>query len=152
MFSTTERTRASTRSQLRLPPNTSAPAAARAALRELEGSLPEPLLEKLGLIATELVTNSLRHAVTPDPASTLTLAISPERVTMTVADKGSAFNPDALGREPGTEGGFGLRLVDSIADRWWIERLPEGRGTRVICELELSSRLNPAPRGANTPA
>jgi hypothetical protein len=26
--------------------------------------------------------------------------------------------------------------VDSMADRWWIERYSEGRGTRVVCEFD----------------
>jgi anti-sigma regulatory factor (Ser/Thr protein kinase) len=123
------------RSQLRLPSDPSAPAAARAAVRQLNGTLTPMLLEKLGLIASELVTNALRHAVAADPAPTLTLAVAPNRVTIAVSDDGSSFDAVAASRSPGVDGGFGLRLVDSIADRWWIERGSDRDGTRVVCEL-----------------
>jgi two-component sensor histidine kinase len=119
-----------------LPSDLSAPAAARAAVRELDGALPPPLLEKLGLIASELVTNALRHAVAADPAPTLSLAVAPSRVTIAVADDGTSFDQQAILRTPGEDGGFGLHLVESMADRWWIERYRERAGTRVVCEFD----------------
>jgi hypothetical protein len=54
-------------------------------------------------------------------------------VVLAVADDGSLFDPVAGSGEPGVDGGFGLPLVDSIADRWWIEHKPT---TRVVCEFE----------------
>src|SRR5207302_9020872 len=119
--------------KLHLPSDPSAPAVARAAVANLEGELSRSLVQKLGLIASELVTNSLRHAMVTDPAPTLKVAVSPSVVTISVHDQGSSFDLDSLSGEPGTGGGWGLKLVDSLVDRWRVER---GDGTRVIGEID----------------
>lgn len=116
-----------------LPSDPSAPALARASVRKFDGTLSSSLVDKLSLVATELVTNALRHAVAVDPAPKLTLEVGTNRVVLAVADDGLLFDPAAASTEPGLDGGFGLPLVDSIADRWWIERKPT---TRVVCEFE----------------
>jgi two-component sensor histidine kinase len=115
-----------------LPSDPTAPALARASVREFDGTLSSTLVDKLSLVATELVTNALRHAVAVDPAPKLTLEVGNDRVVLTVADDGSLFDRTASSREPSVDGGFGLPLVDSIADRWWIEYKPT---TRVVCEF-----------------
>lgn len=104
---------------------------ARDQVRTLSGILPEVLVEQLSLVVSELVTNALRHATVADPAPTLRVTVEADRVLVEVIDHGSAF--DVLtGRRPGPDGGFGLPLVDSIADRWWVDQQPT---TRVVCEF-----------------
>jgi len=120
---------------LLLPSDASAPAAARASLAELAGELPADLLRNLSLVATELVTNALLHAGVADPAPTMSVAMTPSQVTLTVHDRGASFDLDAVFKQPGPSGGWGLRLVDSLVDRWRIER---SGGTRVVCEIELT--------------
>ena len=64
----------------------------------------------------------------------LTLSRSPRRLRVTVADRGGGFD-QAVARQPFSaerEGGRGLFLLDSIADRWGVVN---GRMTRVWFEL-----------------
>ena len=119
--------------ELRLPPDASAPALARHTVQDLLGSLPEPLRARLSLVASELVTNVLRHCVAPDPAPTLSLALSPDRIQLTVADAGDGFDHRDRPSAGDSTGGWGLIVLDAIADRWWVER--DG-GTRDICEID----------------
>jgi anti-sigma regulatory factor (Ser/Thr protein kinase) len=131
-FSVIDTSSDAARAELRLPSNVSAPALARRTVHDLLGSLPFPLQAQLSLVASELVTNVLRHSTAADPEATLTLTLAPERVTLTVADAGTGFDPAAC---PPSDpaGGWGLQVLDAVADRWWVER--DG-GTRVICEID----------------
>jgi anti-sigma regulatory factor (Ser/Thr protein kinase) len=118
--------------ELRLPPDVSAPALARRTVNDLLASLPDPLCAQLSLVASELVTNVLRHCSATDADATLTVALAPDRVTLAVTDAGSGFDPDE--RRTATEaGGWGLQVLDAIADRWWVEC--NGR-TTVVCEID----------------
>lgn len=118
--------------ELRLPPDVSAPALARRTINDLLASLPGPLRAQLSLVASELVTNVLRHCSASDPAATLTLALAPDRVTLVVTDAGTGFDP--VERPSGhPSGGWGLQVLDAIADRWWVER---NGSTRVICQID----------------
>jgi two-component sensor histidine kinase len=118
---------------LALPSDSSAPAIARAAIAQLAGELSPALLQNLSLVATELVTNALMHATGTDPAPTMSITITRARVTLTVQDLGSSFDLDAIFKDPGPSGGWGLRVVDSLVDHWRIER---PGGTRVVCEID----------------
>jgi anti-sigma regulatory factor (Ser/Thr protein kinase) len=118
---------------LRIPGDVRAPAIARHAVQDLLGSLPAPLLGRLSLLASELVTNVLRHCSADDHSATLTLALAEDRITITVADGGIGFDPSGYVPSDGQPGGWGLKVVDAIADRWWVER---DSGTRVICEID----------------
>ncbi|HWK18074.1 MAG TPA: ATP-binding protein [Solirubrobacteraceae bacterium] len=72
------------------------------------------------------------RCLTPSPTLTLTIELGPDRVHVAVSDRGADIGPIAKRGEAGADGGFGLQLVDRMADRWWIERDP---GTRVVCEF-----------------
>lgn len=121
------------RAELRLPSNVTAPALARRTVHDLLGSLPEPLRGQLSLVASELVTNVLLHSAATEPNTTLTLALAPDRVTLAVADSGTGFDPHNGARSDDIVGGWGLQVLDAIADRWWVERDDK---TRVICEID----------------
>jgi anti-sigma regulatory factor (Ser/Thr protein kinase) len=120
------------RAELRLPPDVSAPAFARRTVHDLLAALPDPLCAQLSLVASELVTNVLRHCSATDAEATLTLALAPDRVTLAVTDAGSGFDPDERRTATGA-GGWGLQVLDAIADRWWVEC--NGR-TTVTCEID----------------
>jgi anti-sigma regulatory factor (Ser/Thr protein kinase) len=118
--------------------NVSLPGGARAAslardeLRHLRIGFDDPLLEDLQLLVTELVTNSVRHA--DSDAVHLVVLAAPNAVRMEVADRGPGFTPIARRRDDDREGGWGLFLVDRLADRWGV--LSAGEGARVWCELD----------------
>ena len=107
-----------TRRELRLQPSAEAATEARAWIREqFSGSLPLGALYDLLTVVTELVTNSVRHG--PGAPIDVRVQVAPDgRVTGEVADQGEG---EVAIREitPGI-GGFGLRLVDSITERWGV--------------------------------
>lgn len=122
-----------------LQPDAHAPGTARHELTErLAGHLPAGRIDDVLLLATELVTNSVRHS----PASgegTIGVAVrrGSERIRVEVSDPGSGFDHEP--HRPGTlsEGGRGLFLVDALADRWGM-----GDGSQTTVWFELS--LQPA--------
>lgn len=70
------------------------------------------------LLVSELVTNAVRHA--ESESFEVRLAVSPERVRLEVRDQGAGFQPKVAPREDGG-GGYGLVIVERIADRWGVE-------------------------------
>jgi anti-sigma regulatory factor (Ser/Thr protein kinase) len=100
----------------------SAACAARNALLALEGRVAESLLNDIRLLVSELVTNSVRHSkVHPEDTVALDVAVDDDSIRVEVADRGDGFEPAP--RDPtdnGKVGGWGLYLVDRIADRWGV--------------------------------
>jgi anti-sigma regulatory factor (Ser/Thr protein kinase) len=95
---------------------------ARRALENLSGQIDPGLQDDLRLLITELVTNSVRHAgVDSGDVLTLNLRISAERLRAEVHDGGDPFEPVAVVPREATGHGWGLVLVDRIADRWGVE-------------------------------
>ena len=118
-----------------LPAGPAAPAAARAALtRWLSGHVPIEVLEDARLLASELVTNSLRHPEIPDDAS-LRLAVLLRDGALRVEVRDPGTTGVVAPREPDRVrgGGFGLQLVDMIATRWGVNRTG---GTHVWFEVD----------------
>jgi anti-sigma regulatory factor (Ser/Thr protein kinase) len=119
---------------LLLTEESGAAAAARRALRERNGSLPAPIRDDVLLLVSELVSNAVLHAgAGPDKPLHVQLLRGPRWVVVAVADEGPGFSwhpsPPA-----GTEsGGWGLFLVDQIADRWGVECTTSG--SRVWFEI-----------------
>jgi anti-sigma regulatory factor (Ser/Thr protein kinase) len=105
---------------------------ARRALGGLRSELDEPTLESLRLLVTELVSNAVRHA----GARTVDLMVMVTRpaVRVEVTDRGPGFDPDTRRVDHNREGGWGLFLVERLADRWGVAR--EDLSTRVWFELE----------------
>ena len=65
------------------------------------------------LVVTELLTNAIRHGRS---APTVALRLSPERLHLEVSDQSSAA--PAMRDEPDATGGYGLQIVDRIAEHW----------------------------------
>lgn len=117
-------------SDLSLPADARAAGVARQAIRErLSGILASPKLHDAMLLTSELVTNAVQHA--RRRAIELDIRAEPGYVRITVTDDGPGF---VAGRpRPRREtGGFGLHLVERIADRWGTEASPH----RVWFELD----------------
>lgn len=122
--------------RLRLSGGTDAPARARRALSSLNGSL-AGLAETVRLLVSELVTNSVKHGgAGPQDSIDLALTASAGMVRVEVGDGGPGFEPKTSRTEPG---GFGLMLVDQLADRWGIEGEP-----RPFVWFEIDRRPAPA--------
>jgi anti-sigma regulatory factor (Ser/Thr protein kinase) len=114
-----------------LPRERHAPAVARAALAGFEHGLDDGRYDATRLLVSELVTNAVKYG--GEGPVTLEVTSAPERLRAEVIDRGSGF--EAPEREIDQEGGWGLPLVEHLADRWGTF---EG-STHVWFELDLGS-------------
>jgi anti-sigma regulatory factor (Ser/Thr protein kinase) len=95
--------------------------AARRAIAGLAGHVGIGTLGDLRLLVSELVTNSVRHAGLGDgDAIGLQISVSPRRVRVEVTDVGPGFERRAPEPREDRAGGYGLFLVDRLADRWGV--------------------------------
>jgi anti-sigma regulatory factor (Ser/Thr protein kinase) len=116
---------------LRLRGGPEAAARARRALSKLRADIDPPLMETLRLLVTELVSNSVRHA--HSETVILKVLVGRAAVLTEVTDEGPGFDPTDAGT-PGTDdSGWGLFLVERLADRWGVHQDPEA--TKVWFEL-----------------
>ncbi|MDT3397386.1 ATP-binding protein [Streptomyces sp. B1866] len=123
--------------ELSLPEDGGSTARARDFTREiLAGSAYQGRHDDVVLVVSELVSNALRHG---HGAPVLRLLGTAGRIRVEVADD-SPVPPRP--RDPGPDGGLGLRLVERLAVRWgctpYDPRQPEAAGTPgkvVWCEL-----------------
>jgi anti-sigma regulatory factor (Ser/Thr protein kinase) len=118
---------------LRLSPGPRAPAEARRSLGARLGRVDAELLEKLRLLVSELVSNSVRHAaLEEDDHIRLSVWERGDRVRVEVTDPGDGFTPPVPDPDPLNPSGWGLYLVDRLADRWGVATNGE---TRVWFEV-----------------
>lgn len=113
-------------------------AAARRALAGFEGQLESGLVDDLRLLVSELVTNSVRHGSLDanDPVE-LQVTVYAEMVRVCVSNPGEGFEKPAHEADRGVKpGGWGLYLVDRLADRWGVE---DEKVTCVWFEIERQS-------------
>jgi len=119
------------------PPAEDAPAQARAALEVFDQILSPAVLEDLQLVVSELVTNSVKFG--PKRPITLALAIGGDGIVKgQVIDQGDGERAKVqMSVEPTLDGGWGLHLVEQVAQRWgveegsthvWFEIGPQRRG------------------------
>jgi anti-sigma regulatory factor (Ser/Thr protein kinase) len=110
------------RTEVRLDHDAEAVAAARDAVRDrLAGLLPSDRVDEAVLITDELVTNAIRHATAErDGRIGLRFEITATTVRIVVTDGSARFEWAGRDRPGDVAGGFGLVLVDEIADRWGL--------------------------------
>jgi anti-sigma regulatory factor (Ser/Thr protein kinase) len=95
--------------------------AARLALADLESQLDTSVAFDVRLLVSELVTNSVQHAaVAAEDSIVLEVAIGEERVRVTVRDEGPGFEPPASPPPEDADAGWGLFLVEQLADSWGV--------------------------------
>jgi anti-sigma regulatory factor (Ser/Thr protein kinase) len=92
-------------------------------------------MDTMRLLVTELIANSVKHA--GSDAVGLKVAVGHRAVLVEVRDEGPGFEP--AGRTEGQDetSGWGLYLVDRLADRWGVAH--EDTSTRVWFELKRSA-------------
>lgn len=119
---------------MELPAEPHSAKVARDAIAGLDGHLGN-VFGDVVLLISELVTNSVRHAGL-DATQPLQLSVQTDGDTVRVAvrDPGPGFEPPPPPPNPAHVGGWGLVLVDQLAERWGIEH--DGEANVVWCELK----------------
>jgi anti-sigma regulatory factor (Ser/Thr protein kinase) len=110
--------------------------AARRLTRQLLGD-DHPVADTAMLLMSELVTNSVLHSRSRRPGGTVTVALcaGPTSVLIQVRDDGGPFEPQvgtvrgAIEGASGAEHGYGLLLVDALAETWGTSATSDGRVT-----------------------
>jgi anti-sigma regulatory factor (Ser/Thr protein kinase) len=125
------------RLHLEMRPGRQAAGEGRHALDGLVGSVADNQLDTLRLLVTELVSNSVRHGGADDWIQ-LDVDVYASAVRVEVHDGGPGFQPLNTPRPHADRpGGWGLCLVDRLADRWGVAL--DDR-TRVWFEIDQGSR------------
>jgi len=119
----------------RVPGGTRAAGMARRSVLSGKAALPAAIRHRLALLLSELVTNAIQHGgAGPHEMIQVRLATTPSRVRVEV------YDPGARGTRPRDRidegGGFGLLLVDRLADGWGRENTGSG-GSLAWFELDL---------------
>ena len=96
-----------------------APAAAREALASLEGKVDRDLIPDAKLLASELVTNSVKYCGS-GPVTLAATSDGPRHLRVEVIDQGIGFVPVARDKPKTDVGGWGLHLVEALSDRWGV--------------------------------
>lgn len=110
---------------LTVPASAETSGALRRALRSLDRWLGPQTAEDVDLLVTELATNGVKHARTVDGNRiTLDAHVEPGLLRVEVRDGGHGFEHERRRADRTEPGGWGLMLVDGLADRWGIEGEP----------------------------
>lgn len=108
-------------SEIQLPVDVAAAAAARSWLADVLTAQPAELVERARLMVSELATNVVRHAGQGErDRLTVTADVDPKRVHVRVCDDGPGFQPDPTPPSAGQLGGWGLVVVDQLSDGWGV--------------------------------
>lgn len=126
---------------LEVPADREAPRIARHHVRSsLADRLPPPLTDDVGLIVSELVTNSVLHAGAGSGQTVgVDVSLSDGRLHLTVTDSGAASPPRLIDLDLDQPAGMGLYFVDRLSASWGVERDARGR-TTVWCEFALGDK------------
>jgi anti-sigma regulatory factor (Ser/Thr protein kinase) len=109
--------------RMRLGTDTRTPSAARHALAAVRPKLGESRYRVCELLVSELVTNVVRHS-DGDPsaaASDMRIRVYSDRIRVEVRDDGPGFRRADSEADPDPGSGWGLFLVDELADEWGID-------------------------------
>jgi anti-sigma regulatory factor (Ser/Thr protein kinase) len=116
---------------LRLQGGPGAAAMARRELSCLDSELDPSTLETLHLLVTELVSNAVKHAAAPSVS--VDVSLQDGAVRAEVSDPGPGFDPTGTGVPRDNNSGWGLFLVQQLANRWGVAEDPASN--RVWFEL-----------------
>lgn len=117
--------------------------AARLALNELDSELEPSVAFDVRLLVSELVTNSVQHAgIGPEDSIRLRLRIDGGTVRVEVRDNGPGFDAPASPPPRDADKGWGLFLVEQLADAWGVG--PGGDGVWFEIGLGRAERADRA--------
>ena len=96
------------------------------------------------LIVSELLSNAIRHAA-PLPGSQIrvTWTLDDDALRVAVSDAGNGPLPRVTQANPAAPGGRGLGIVESLSDRWGVQR--DGGETTVWAVLPAAHVPQAAP-------
>lgn len=98
-----------------LPRSPDSVATARRLVRAQASVLAPQQRADAALMVSELVTNALQHGIA---AISLRIDTQPDGLRVEVSDEGDvALTPSPT---PGADGGWGLRIVETLADDWGV--------------------------------
>ena len=108
--------------------------AARLALSDLESRVEPSIAFDVRLLVSELVTNSVKHArVTEDDSIMLTVRVDGDVVRIEVSDPGPGFERPVVAPPDDADEGWGLFLVEQLADDWGVERERKAVWFQIDC-------------------
>jgi len=96
-----------------------APAVARSVLDSLTGQVNPSLIPDAKLLASELVTNSVKYG-SGGPVVLEVTSDDPNSMRVEVIDDGVGFVPVARAKPKTEVGGWGLHMVETLSDRWGV--------------------------------
>ena len=102
------------------------------------------------LVATELVTNAVRHSMCSE-ADALIVSVhrDAENVRICVRDPGTSGGTARIVEENDWFGGLGLRIVEQLATHWGSNREPDGYEVWAQLPLVDAKHLDPrTPAGS----
>lgn len=111
--------------------DTRAPGSARRAVEQFAERIEPSLVPDVKLLVSELITNSVKYGSDGDVRLEIR-SDRPDHIRVEVVDQGSGFIPVARDRPATEAGGWGLHLVETLADRWGVH---EG-STHVWFEID----------------
>lgn len=107
-------------------PDATAPAMGRRILDGLVDELPLSTLDDARLLLTELITNAIQHGhLEHGDRISVTVRREAAALLVEVSDPGDGI-PPLDGRPPGSSNGWGMTLLDRLADSWGVEPVPDG--------------------------
>jgi anti-sigma regulatory factor (Ser/Thr protein kinase) len=114
--------------------------AARLALADLDSHLDASAAFDVRLLVSELVTNSVQHGgVSADDSVRLDVSFTDDVIRVLVSDGGPGFEPPKSPPPENADTGWGLFLVEQLAQRWGMA----DSGSGVWFELVRGGDANP---------
>ncbi len=111
------------RALYKIDPQPEGPAQARRIIAdELAARVPGTVLDDVKLMVSELVTNGIVHGSTEGDVPVMLDLLINGHVRCRVLDNGRGFAARARREGPG---GWGLQVVEQLADRWGMECSPQ---------------------------
>src|SRR3954449_2162995 len=114
--------------------------AARLALSDIDSTLDASIAFDVRLLVSELVTNSVKHArVSEEDSIMLDVHVHDDVVRVEVRDGGPGFDRPSAAPPDDADEGWGLFLVEQLADDWGVEREQKTVWFQIDCAKRASA-------------